>query len=75
MKPHKLLILSGLSIFIVASLLSCSDDKLDNQDKKQTSNSEHIWKQQTDALQDAKDAAKKMQDNLNQQQQKMDQSN
>lgn len=75
MKPRKLMILSGLSIFIVASLLSCSDDKLNNQDKKQTSNSEHIWKQQTDALQDAKDAAKKMQDNLNQQQQKIDQSN
>lgn len=75
MKPRKLLILSGLSILMVTGLFSCSDDKLNNQGKKPLPNTEHIWKQQTDALQDAKDAAKKMQDSLNQHQQKMDESN
>ena len=53
---------------MASMLVACSEDK--NQE-----NGEHVWKQQTDTLKSAKDMAKKMQENLNQQQQKLDESN
>jgi len=51
-------------------LTACSDDK--NQEQGQNN---HIWKHQTDTLQTSKDAAKKLQESLNLQQQKLDENN
>ena len=67
-------IYTKITIIFVASmtlfLTSCSDDKNSEQGKN-----DHVWKQQTDALQTSKDAAKKLQESLNLQQQKMDENN
>ena len=68
MKKKNTLILLILVSSMASMLVACSEDK--NQE-----NGEHVWKQQTDTLKSAKDMAKKMQENLNQQQQKLDESN
>lgn len=63
-----------VSIILVASmalfLTACSDDKNQEQGKN-----DHVWKNQTDALQTSKDTAKKLQESLNLQQQKLDENN
>ena len=69
---------SGISLILVscmASLLvACSEDT-DSAKSKNKTNGDHVWKHQTDTLKASKDAAKKLQDSLNQQQQKMDENN
>ena len=49
---------------------ACTDDANEPSTKKETKG-DHVWKTQTDALQSAKDAAKKMQKSLDQQKDKM----
>ena len=61
-----LIIIASIASFLVA----CSDDSDSEKEK-----GDHVWKQQTDTLQASKDAAKKLQESLNQQQQKMDENN
>jgi len=67
MKTMKTLMILGLFSFITA----CSD----NEDSKKEDKGDHVWKQQTDTLKTSKDAAKKLQEQLNRQQQKLDESN
>ena len=55
----------------IASLLVACSDNSDSEKEK----GDHVWKQQTDTLQTSKDAANKLQESLNQQQQKMDENN
>jgi len=71
MKKTKMLILvlfSSVSLIMAA----CSDDKKEQTNKNK---GDHVWKQQTDTLKSAKEMAEKMQKNLEQQQQELDQSN
>ena len=67
MKTMKTLMILGLFSFITA----CSD----NEDSKKEDKGDHVWKQQTDTLKTSKDAAKKLQEQLNRQQQQLDESN
>lgn len=68
MKNIKTVILLSL----LAGLFACSDD---NKEKDENVKSgDHVWKHQTDALKTSKDAAKKLQERLNQQQ-KLDENN
>jgi uncharacterized lipoprotein YehR (DUF1307 family) len=55
---------------IALLLAACSDDNGSEKEK-----GDHVWKQQTDTLQTSKDAAKKLQESLNQQQKQMDENN
>lgn len=59
--------------FLSLLMLACSDnsDKKDN-DKNKT---DHVWKQQTDALKSAKEVAGKLEESLKQHKQKIDGSN
>jgi len=71
--------LNNIILVILISALSsvltaCSEENSTNISKKET-NAEHVWKQQTDTLKTSKDVAKKLQDSLNQQQKKLDESN
>lgn len=60
-----------LSLTIVTSLITGCSDNEDNS-KKATTEPDHIWKQQTDTLKTSKDAANKLQESLNRQQQQID---
>lgn len=69
-----LVFISSISSFLVA----CSDDKNEEKSEKkieQKTSGDHVWKQQTDTLKAAKDAAKKAQESLDEQQQKLNESN
>jgi len=58
--------------FLSSSMLACSDNTDKNtSEKKQT---DHVWKQQTDALKSAKEVAGKLEKSLKQHKQKMDES-
>ena len=65
----KKLNLLALLIVITSFMVACSEDN-DSDNKK----GDHVWKQQTDTIQQSKDAAKKLQESLKQQQEKMEQS-
>ena len=65
-----LVFISSISSFLVA----CSDDKNEEKSKKKSSG-DHVWKQQTDTLKSAKEMSKKMQESLDEQQQKLNESN
>lgn len=65
-----LIFISSISTFLVA----CSDDKNEEKSEKKSSG-DHVWKQQTDTLKSAKEMSKKMQESLNEQQQKLNESN
>lgn len=58
---------------LVSILAACSDENQERSENK--NNGDHIWKQQTDTLKTSKDVAKKLQESLNQQQKKLDESN
>lgn len=58
------MLLLTISLFISA----CSETG----DESQKSQNDHVWKHQTDALKSAKDVAKKLDDQLKQQQQNID---
>ena len=67
----------GIIIIVLISTLSlifisCSNDEADSKDKTKA---DHVWKQQTDALKSAKDVAEQLQQSLNQQKEKLDESN
>ncbi|MFK5913436.1 MAG: hypothetical protein QM484_03605 [Woeseiaceae bacterium] len=55
------------------SLSGCTDSTDSDDDKAQSSEkkNDHVWKQQTDALQSAKDMAAKLQKSLDQQAEKL----
>ena len=74
-KSQKRFILSVSLVFISVVLLSCTDDTDSNNTESGKSNSSHIWEQQIDVLKSAKDAAQKFQDTLDQNKQKLDESN
>jgi len=60
-----------LILFFLSSLmLACSDNTAENTGEKKQS--DHVWKQQTDALKSAKEVAGKLEESLQQHQQKMD---
>lgn len=61
-------LLSQLSL-----LVACSDK--DDKNVQQKVSADHVWKEQTDVLKSAQDAAKKMQETLNQNKQKLNESN
>jgi len=67
MKKVKTLILLVLISSLASIMVACSED--DKNEKK--SDNDHVWKNQTDALKSAKDMAKKLQENLDQQQEKL----
>lgn len=69
MKTFKTVIL----LIFAMSLFACSDEN--NEAPKKETSGDHVWKSQTDTIQKAKDATKKLQDSLNQQQQKTDETN
>jgi len=60
-------------ISLLSLVMTACNDKIDKNVEKEKIDS--IWKTQTDALQSAKDTAKKLQQNLNQQQEKLDENN
>lgn len=67
-KFKTIILLCLLSLFISA----CNDNQTES--SGENSKSEHIWKQQTDALKSAKDVAAQLQESLNQHKQKLDKS-
>lgn len=70
----KKLILLVLVSSVAVMMVACSEE--DEQKKsKNEATGDHIWKHQTDALKTSKDVAKKLQESMNQQQQKLDESN
>ena len=74
MKNLKTITLFGFISIFSLFIASCSDEA-EKQTSKKENSGDHVWKTQTDALQSAKDMAKKMQESLNQQQEKMDENN
>lgn len=74
MNTIKTLVLLGLISSMSSLMVACSDNE-DNKNSKEETKGDHVWKQQTDALKTSKDVAKKLQEQLNQQQQKLDESN
>lgn len=74
MEKLKKLILLVLVSSVALMMVACSED---NEQKKSENEAtgDHVWKHQTDALKTSKDVAKKLQESLNQQQQKLDESN
>lgn len=71
MNIFKKIILLGFISSLALSMLACGSDT-DGKDEKEKAKGDHVWKHQTDALQSAKDVTKKMQENMKQQQEKMD---
>ena len=67
MRRLKNIILLGFVSSLAFTVVACSDNS-DEPAKKESSKNNHIWKQQTDTIQSAKDSVKKMQDSLKQQQ-------
>lgn len=74
MKRVKIFIFIGFITSIALNMVACSDNN-DEQESKKESSGDHVWKTQTDALKSAKEMAKKMQESLNQQQEKMNDNN
>lgn len=71
LKCKKIMFLGFLS-FLILSMSACNDKADENTVK---ANGDHVWQTQTDALQTAKDMAKKMQESLDLQKEKMDENN
>ena len=59
------------------TLFACSDENQaeNTAAPEKQSSGDHVWKSQTDTIKTTRDAAKKLQDSLNQQQQKIDETN
>lgn len=74
MKNIKMVIFLGFISTMTLVLSACSDDA-EKPASKAESTGDHVWKSQTDALKTAKDMAKKMQESLKQQEEKMNESN
>ena len=74
MKKIKTLILVAQILGIASLMIACSDDE-ENKASQTETQGDHIWKHQTDTLKTSKDAAKKLQESLNLQQQKLDENN
>jgi hypothetical protein len=74
MKKITIIIFLGFISSMALMMTACSDDKKVAETKKEKK-TDHVWRTQTDALQSAKDSAKKMQEDLEQQQKKLEQSN
>ena len=74
MKKIKRLILLTFFSVTALTMVACSDDET-QQKVQNESSADHVWKQQTDTLKASKDAAKKLQQSLDQQQKQMDESN
>lgn len=70
----KTFILLGFITSIALNMVACSDNNNEQESKKESSG-DHVWKTQTDALKSAKEMAKKMQESLDQQQEKMNDNN
>ena len=56
-------VLTGMCFILLTITSACSE--------RQESKTEHVWKEQTDALQSAKDIAEKLEINLEKQQQNL----
>jgi uncharacterized lipoprotein YehR (DUF1307 family) len=74
MKKIKTLILFAQILAIASLMIACSDNE-ENKNRQTEAQGDHIWKHQTDTLKTSKDAAKKLQESLNLQQQKLDENN
>lgn len=66
--------MQNIKFLILALLVSLAVACSDEDDKKKPATGDHVWKQQTDTLQASKDAANKIQQSLDQQQQKLDEN-
>jgi len=75
MTNFKKSILIGFISMLGLIVTGCSDDKGNNDSSKNKVEGDHVWKSQTDTLKAAKEMSKKMQESLNQQQQKLDENN
>ena len=71
MTTLKKLILIGLISSSASMMVACSDEEDTSNEK---ASGDHVWKTQTDALQSAKDVAKKAQQSLNEQTEKLNKS-
>ena len=68
--------LSSMATFMLACTENNDDKNSKHEDKdSKKASGDHIWKHQTDALKTSKEVAKKLQEQLNQQQKKLDESN
>ena len=74
MKYFKKFLFLGFFSVITFTLTACSDDS-EKYNSKIEASDDHVWKTQTDALQSAKDATKKIQESMKQQQKNMDENN
>jgi hypothetical protein len=59
-------------IFLLLALISCNEDSNDKSAAKQKN--DHIWKTQTDALQDAKDLAEQLNEQFKKKSEQMEQA-
>ena len=69
MKNFKSFLVLGFLLSIFYTLTACSDDT-----DKPEATGDHVWKTQTDALKTAKDVAGNLQESLNQQKEKLEDS-
>jgi outer membrane biogenesis lipoprotein LolB len=75
MKRIKTLMLLGLISSMASLFIAACTDNEESKDSKKEAKGDHVWKHQTDALKTSKDVAKQLQEQLNQQQQKLDENN
>jgi hypothetical protein len=66
--------MQNIKILILVLLFSLTVACSDEDDKKKTASGDHVWKQQTDTLKASKDAAQKIQQSIDQEQQKLEQN-
>ena len=74
MKNTKMMIFFGL-ISLMAFLMTACSDETDKSTSNKENTGDHVWKTQTDALKSAKEMAKELQKSLDQQQEKLEESN
>ena len=71
MKKFKHIILLGFLSGAASNMVACTDHEDKNTQTKET-RTDHVWKNQTDTLKTSKDATRKLQESLNQQQKTID---
>ncbi|VAX02156.1 hypothetical protein MNBD_GAMMA22-423 [hydrothermal vent metagenome] len=63
-----------ITITLLLLVTACSEDNIAQSDKKTTPKNDHIWKAQTDALQQTKDLAEQLNEQFKQKEKQLQQA-